>query len=382
MNKIVLIFLLSFVSSTFAGATCTNALMSAYGFPTLSDPTTALTVTGLNHCTDLQSSGSTCCTADLINTFQTKADDLITNLSAIAAERDIFLINTRNSVMNSLQAQLIQLQNVSTLAATAITSFTSNASLSGGDSEETTLTIAAQLEALDAIIDIATDLTSNFSTLQSDFDTYQSERASCIEYVVKIQAAAWCLGCTPGASANLNGDDLDVSSSGITGLSGACFDFFSLSSTQNGVLSVHYLSSSFSAMITALDQIVAGDVEAGLTALGTASASSSSSADATSSELPPTFPDGCDETDCDWIVSTLLKGGVIDQTQLVAGGEIDTDGSRLLQERTLSTAWTPSTTEAGITVTFPTNPGNVKNGGEIYKSMISCLVIMLVGLFI
>jgi len=82
MNKAILIILSLTVCSVF-GQTCVgNPLTTAFGISPLANPTSGSTHT---YCKTLKE-GTSCCTDEVVNGFQAKANELIANLTATLQE--------------------------------------------------------------------------------------------------------------------------------------------------------------------------------------------------------------------------------------------------------------------------------------------------------
>jgi len=397
--KAILSFLffatISYVSSTICG---TNPLLRAFDITVGSNE--AKVVQGLNYCKSLKDK-EVCCSAETINGFQARSDALIKRLTAAVAKRDVSLIDIRKNTLPSLDGKLRAMKQASLTAITAIGQSMSNiggTTGEGGSSNGGGLVDAMNIMLL-AIIqgygEMATILTDNLGTLQSNFTDYQEHRASCVVNIVKIQAAAWCLACDPNwieQGIDVKGA-LTFSTELTQDLTDSCYDYFAGAASQSMIFGINMISSSLSAMTNAMNKIAKKD-PAGSTELFTAIASSAINGAVDASQIPIDFPKDCNRDKCNWISASLFNNGKLDEDSLSRGGALDEsdddtgnggntgiDGRRLTgseNKRVLSQdGWNPDPDEAGVTVTFEKNPGNVDNSAFIYKSIMGGLLVLL-----
>jgi len=386
MNKIFIV-LFAISITTVVSQSCSNFLASDFGIQTLNSTTNE--TTGLYYCKSLNNSDS-CCHATTINGFQQKADDMIARLTSLVSKRDIFLIQKRNEVWK-LRGTLNRLKVASDNALLAITTQGGlSFNISGGSGGSGFLGSGNGGQAFAVMIvaavfsEMAGQITENMTSLQSNFTLYQQKRSECVIELVKTQAAAWCLACDPLAgSKGLSGGLLSLGYELQERIIGSCGEFIVLAAEQSIFLSLYYMSAALNGMANALERIGNGDLDGGVEGFFLAMTASSSLAPPSLDEQKVVeLPSYCTKSQCSWIFEKLFYNGKINETLLAAGGELSSDTSgtgdmftRLLRERDdeedvedvivgrklQSGGWNPDVDEAGVNITFSTNPGKVNN---------------------
>jgi len=384
------------VSSTVCGS---NPLLSV--FEITASFNEAQIVPGINYCKSLQNK-ETCCSADTINGFQAKADALIKRLTSAVAKRDQSLIDIRKNVIPNLNGKLESMKEASNRAVSKLQASLGDMKGSSNSTDLGTVIMNALVMGMvQAYGEMARVLTDNLSAMRNNFTDFQKYRTACVIDIVKIQAAAWCLACDPEfTSKGVTYEGIEFSTNLKQTLTDSCFNYFSGSAMQSMIFSINLIGSSLSSITSAMNKIARGDPNGStefMTAIMTSSVSQSSMDE---SRVPISFPEDCDADECEWIAATLFKGGKLDESSLSMGGEVGDSssssssgsssgsgfnfgGGRRLAEarpkRVLTEgSWDPDTDEAGVSVTFEDNPGNVDNSSAgLFKGIIGGLVVLL-----
>jgi len=397
--KVILAFLLVALISNVTSLACgTNPLLRA--FDIVAPSQTPKIAEGIKFCKSLQGKDS-CCSAETINGFQDRSDALIKRLTSAVAKRDVALIDIRKNTLPSLDGKLRAMKQASMNAIIALGQSMGNNAGVGGTSGEGGLEDVFGNIMILAIIQgygqMATILTDSLGTLQSNFTDYQAHRAACVVNIVKIQAAAWCLACEPNwAEQGLDVKGALTFSTELTQtLTDSCYNYFAGAASQSMIFGINMISSSLSAMTSAMNKVARNDPK-GSVELMTAMASSAISGSIDSSKIPIDFPEDCDRDACSWIAQSLFENGKLHEDSLTMGGSLDSDdssnsgsgtgsdtgsgsgtgtdnGKRML----VQDGWNPDPDEAGVTVTFEKNPGNVNNSASLYKSIMGGLLVLL-----
>jgi len=381
LQKSLLALLILTIASSVSSTTCgSNPLLDIYGITAaFSD---AQVVSGINYCKSLQGK-ETCCDADTINGFQDKADDLLKKLSSAVGKRDQSLIKIRKDVLPSLSGKLSSLEDASAKAAAKIQKIMA----AGGSGDATTDMMNALVLAMAMVYEqMAKQLTDSLSAIKDDFTDYQKARSTCVVDIVKIQAAAWCLACSPEyTTEGVSASGIEFSDNLIQTLTDSCTAYFTGAVTQSVIFSVDLMASYLSSITSAFKDVANGDEDGATNFMTALTKMAASQAELSSASMPVELPSGCTADECDWIATTMFKGGVLDETSLTLGGTEKSSGlgNRRLEEvkvnnRMLTNSWDPDTDEAGVTVTFSDNPGGVDNSsGALFKGMIGGLIILL-----
>jgi len=377
---LLILTITSSVSSTSCG---TNPLLDVYGITAAF--TDAQVVSGLTYCKSLQGK-ETCCDADTINGFQSKADELIKSLTSAVAKRDKALLSIRKDTLPSLSGKLASLKEASSKAVAKLEETLANG---GSGDMGTDLMNAIVMAMAMAYGEMAKMLTDNLSSVKSGLPDYQKARTACVIDIVKIQAAAWCLACDPEfTTKGVSLSGIEFSSNLKQTLTDSCFAYFTAAATQSMLFSMNVLSSQMSAITAALNKVAKGNANGAnefMTAFMTVSITEAS---LDASAIPVGFPDDCDEDECEWIPDTLFKGGELDEASLTLGGAVESNsgesGGLVVNgaNRILTAgSWDPDADEAGVTVAFEDNPGNVDNNSDnsagLFKNVVGGLVVLL-----
>jgi len=254
-------------------------------------------------------------------------------------------------------------------------------------------------------------LTDQLPLLKTNFNTYQTSRATCIVEMVKLQAAAWCLSCDPEYS--LKGVDssgyIQFSTELQQRLNSACYQYLSSSNDQNVLLLVNTLSSRLEAFSNSLDQISNNDLS-GFTNLHTALDELYNPSPLATSQQPASLPSTCTSINCEFIWTSIFSQGKINENILAAGGQLSSQQNgvsvasflvsgnrslrkdsesivrRKLSRRNLnSIGWNPDSDEAGIEIKFEIDPANVgnenkasPNSGTLLNGLLSVIGIAII----
>ena len=391
------------ITSQISAQDCDNPLLTTYNFTALSSPED--TTDDFKYCKSLT---QTCCSADTVNGFKEKANDLIARLTESVAKRDIFLVDIRTKVIPKLQNKFQSLKNHAEKAIKTLNKKNNKGEKKThekGDTSDTTET-TDNTEAI-AMIQKFGDMKDQLGNLvpkaKSEFAHFQQLRAKCIVKLVKIQAAAWCLACDPDySSKGITAGSLELSHGLKQSLISSCLKYFTHSEKQNRLLSFSYLSDSLDTLITGLKSIANGTQEDTGDFESAAIDSEFNSMNVTEeTQKPVYFPANCTEDSCDWIELALFVAGEIKEDLLAAGGsfyeedegsddeeedddeetEDDEETRRLLRGRMLQSGWNPDVNEAGIDVQMQINPGGVDNSSAwrqgAFVSGLLCLLITL-----
>jgi len=383
LQKSLLALLILTIASSVSSTTCgSNPLLDAYGITAAFS--NAQIVPGISYCKSLQGK-ETCCDADAINGFQDKADDLLKKLSSAVGNRDQSLIKIRKDVLPSLTGKLASLKDAANKAAAKIQEITA----AGGSGDmETDIMNAIVLAMAMVYSEMAKQLTDSLSVLRDDFTDYQKARSTCVVDIVKIQAAAWCLACDPEyTSKGVSVSGIEFPDNLVQTLTDSCTSYFTGAVTQSMIFSIGLMSDYLSGITAAFKKVANGNANGAQDFMTALTEMAVSQASLASDSMPVELPSGCTEDECDWIATTMFKGGELDVTSLTLGGSEKSSGlgTRRLEEelktqkgRMLTNSWDPDTDEAGVTVTFSTNPGGVDNSSGVgYKSVIGGLVVLL-----
>ncbi len=387
LQKPLLALLLLTIASSVSSTTCgSNPLLAISGITaSFSD---AQVVSGLNYCKSLQNK-ETCCDAATINNFQAKTDNLLSELKADVSKRDQSLIRIRTHVLPSLSSELNTLKDLANKVATNL-----QAHLDAGGSGNYTsdLKTSFAISLASGLAETARSLTDDISTLKSNFPLYQNARSACVIEMVKTQAAAWCLACDPEyTSKGVSGSGIALSDTLVQTLTGTCYAYLTDSSSQSAVFSLNLMKNYLQNFTDVFTNVVTYDSSAPieqLTAwvLDAFLRMEDSVYSPDNASLPIQFPSDCESSGCNWIATTLFKGGQLSETILALGGAVQTESveSRLqeirVNGRMLGTSWSPDSDEAGVSVTFEDNPGNVdnnSNSGVLFKGVMGGLVVLL-----
>jgi len=364
------------------GQACSTYLSTGQEISTLQS---SIQSTGLNYCKSLKTA-NTCCAADVINGFADKAKALLARLTTSVSNRDKFIIQARKSAF-ALRSALARIQAATPKASENLQNYNpvsdSNSGTSGSMDASFLLVIATGFG------EVASSLSGNLTELVGGFDSFQEKRKECVEQLVNLQTAAWCLACDPNSSnQGLGAETLTLNSALSEKLVTSCAPFIVLSAGQNAFIAIHLMSGLLNGMAGAMEKMAANDIEGGLNdfvmALFSMISSGAVSEPSSVDQKASTLPNGCTETSCSWITESLFKHGQINETLLAAGGVIEESDStsggisfgRLLigkrhheddevvvkiAERKLQGGWNPADDESGIEISFEANPGGVVN---------------------
>jgi uncharacterized membrane protein YgcG len=404
LQKSLLALLILTIASTVSSTVCgSNPLLNTFDITAAFNE--AKIVPGIIYCKSLQNK-ETCCSADTINGFQAKADTLIKRLTSAVGKRDQSLVDIRKNVIPNLNGKLQSMKQASTRAVAKLQASLGDTKTGESPDLGSVMMNALVMGMVQAYGEMATMLTENLSTMRNNFTDFQKDRTACVVDIVKIQAAAWCLACDPEfTSKGVSYEGIEFSTNLKQTLTDSCFNYFSGSAMQSMIFSINLIGSSLSGITSAMNKIARGDPNGAtefMTAIMTSSVSSSSMDE---SSIPISFPGDCDADECEWIASTLFKGGKLDESSLSMGGSVgesssgsssgsssssgsgsfgfDFGGKRRLAEarpkRILTEGeWDPDTDEAGVSVTFEDNPGNVDNSSAmLFKSILGGLIVLL-----
>jgi len=375
------LLILSFIilQITLIKSACDNTLATVFGIPVLAS---AETISDLKYCKSLQSSSS-CCSAEVIETFQSIANSYVEGLTEQIIARDKFLINTRDLILPTLQNKLSQLKVISKEAVGVLDA------VSTFDTSDIS-------DFANALYLLSKELTIDLSKLSANFTVYQQARTNCITTMVQTQIAALCLACDPNWSTKglSSTGTLTLSTTLKSRLLDSCYDFLSFADSQNDIIGMNYMSSYLDQLITALKKIVNKDLTGYPDIVYLMLNMQLSPLNPTSNaQIPAGMPDDCDSTQCDWLYTSLFLDGQLDDALLVAGGQMDqtveTGNRRILKNsgfdfgRSLgSNTWDPDSDEAGVTVKIENDPGDFANSSPRILNSSFGYFLFLILLFI
>jgi len=325
---------------------CNNPLLDLYGLTGYSSPT-SISSSSLNYCSNIKSSKSTCCSADTINDFQSKINDLKESLSEKASKRDKYIWETQHKLLSNLKTAAVQFSEAADQALPLLVKINSGS-----------------VTRLKQMITIAKTVRDNSADLINSFSTYQRSRTKCIEELVFIHASLWCLACDPDyANKGVDsGPSISFDPSVSTNVVSSCYDYIANSADQSVFLQFRTLYTLFEDLTVVLNLIANGQIYLNLNfALPTGSTEEYTQ--------PNLLPDLCTSSSaCTWAFENLLTVEGVDETHLgYGGGPLGTifglSSSRRLQEkkRTLigGTYWNPYQNKPLTDSSFSDNPANL-----------------------
>jgi len=376
MNKIIFAVLSLIIASAIA-QDCNNQLTASFNFGTGS----LQNGNGLSYCQSLKA-GQTCCDNSVIGTFQSKADQMIQELTSTVSARDQFLIKSRNAVYKLKPL----LERLGTATVAALTSLLTIDPSGVGLTQDDMAAIMTVANVAQMFSTLSAYLITDVSQFQTNFTEYQKGRSTCIVELVKTQAAVWCLACDPNyATKGVSGTSITLSQTVQDRIFNACIDYISLSAMQNSVITLNFLMTDLSKMVNALESIANGNNN-GLAELLSLNGSKPTNGPANNNETPVEEPNGCNESGCDWLFTSLFANGKINQDLLAIGGEFNSmfsSNRRILRNGEESTLrnnrvlqYNPGSDEAGVTVEFEENPGKVNNEdlSALRNGIIACVL--------
>ena len=372
MNKIIIV-LLSLVVTTVIGQSCSdNVLRGQFDLTFLNGPTA---ISGLNYCKSLKNSDS-CCSADIINTFQDRTDELLERLTKAVIARDQYLIQAREELSDNF-AKIERF----------IEAFEAAWPIYSQDIENGNVgrTVQMLLMASESLYQTSFPLFQETEAFIANFTTFQKARSTCFVELVKNQAASWCLACDPNAGDYLLGsNNLDFASEFKTRVIDACYDYLELSFSQSIIFMPRLGLPRIDNLTLWLENAAQGNeisneetlvfimeyVEPKLVEMGS------------NSTTAPGEGFVCDSRqDCDFILGELFYRGLLDEDKLIVGGKFGESRNRKVKENFLhsrakrlltsleilrtrklqggSGGWNPDSDEAGVLAEFPEDPANI-----------------------
>lgn len=396
-KRITLLLFVSLGVYTALSGDCNNPLLAKLGLTGLATPTT---VTGINFCKSLKTKQS-CCSADTINSIQTKVDEFVARIKEMVKAKDRALDDARKNTMPQLQTNMNRLKESSNTAKTKIREKQQQAgqTAEAQQTETDSLTIATNMATM------AEKLGERLPDMKTNFGTYQRERINCVVEMAKLQGAAYCLACDPDYATMVGSDaTVGLSANVCTRLRGSCFSFFNLAGDQNDILDMKRMVPMIDTLKTAMDKAGAPEtISAGMTEIISANTQGKARKARTDAEAPITKPSNCDATRCDFICNELFLKGVVQEKNVGNGGKFDptlseqsTPSARLLrgeegvevaeekvsEGRILTTSWDFESDEAGVTATFVADPAGVNSGSSLVMSVMVCISALIMTLFI
>ena len=393
MNKTIFVILALTIASVLGQSCSGNPLRAVFGFTALDSPKDG---SNLNFCKSLKAS-TTCCDDSVVNDFQKKSDQLIRKLTDRVAARDRFLIKARNSVY-SLKPTLERL----------ITAYEKALPNLGSVDSDNALAVDLLATMSEAFQQLSIYIRDDITNFQANFTQYQKSRSACVVELVKTQAAAWCLACDPNyAAKGLSNSQLSFSTDLQDRILDSCYEFFSLSATQNSVISIYYMREMVNGMANAMQMVADGNFAAATQFL-TRLADYVPPISDNNNELPVELPPSCNSNSCPWIFNELFKNSLVNEALLAAGGIIadpkETTSFDHLREgrdeelpgrnsnkesiyqnfvgRNLqsSSSWNPDSNEAEVEVSFEENPGKVDNNNlsAFRNGVIACALSLFI----
>jgi len=368
MNKIIIV-LLSLVAATVIGQSCSdNTLSDQFDFTLLNSPTT---VSGLNYCKSLKS-GDSCCSAEIVNTFQNRTDELLERLTEAVVTRDKYLIQVREELYNNRT-------NIESF----IQAFEAAWAIYSEDYENGDLNW--DVDDLLWISHILNETSYSFykdtEAFMANFTEFQKSRSTCYVEMVRSQAASWCLACDPNVEDYLDEwNDLQFGSEFQTRMVEACYDYLDLSVSQSRIIFSKFLLPGIENLTLWLENAAQGN-EISNQETNDFLYDVFYSGLSEESENPAKFPAlefVCDSPEeCDFILDDIFYQGLLDENLLIVGswygmrrilrmkensGSKRLKVSKILRSRKLqggSDGWNPDSDEAGIQAEFLVDPAFV-----------------------
>jgi len=373
-----------------------NSLLAIYKFTAESKE---ISGASLKFCKSLQA-GTSCCAASIVDKFQDDIDDVAETLTASVIKRDKAIITLRDTTIPALSKTLATLETNAAAALVVIKAAAANDREDESTVEPYTLAeaeeLATNLEAL------AEDAIDNLEAATEGFTAFQKARTLCVNQLLNLQAAAWCLACDPTANDQGVGllGAITLADDTCTRLQESCYAYITTSVAQSSLLTVGWISDIIDDLNTALDAVADSTTPETQTAALQALADAVEPAETESLDdalQPVAVPAGCTAEDkCEWICTGLFAGGVINEKVLVAGGEGTTPLVATTEVvvvapggdvRRLQNDWAPAEDEAGVVVDFQDDPAGVNSdddddtltpaGAGIIKSGFVCVIALL-----
>jgi hypothetical protein len=314
--------------------------------------------------------------AKLIPAIQQYLDNLVTTLEGLAGTRDKYIITQRGNAIKVLSS----LRRINEIAADATipTAYATYAETFAG---------------------VAGDVAKNFTAIVAGFDTYQSDRATCIDALVQSQGALMCNafieGTTTGMTKTTGSEAATFSDAFVTQLSAKCYAYIQDSATQSSVIIAALYGDGLSSLVTALEKLIDGDATAATEAfLAAWTEFAKVSMSATSAEQPVEIPTSCtSQAACiTWIDSIFTATGLLTNSKAILGGDVPTltFTSRVLKEegsqrRLASGGMSVDLSKYAFTTGFEKNPGSVDNtenaNSALRNGIVACAVAALAMLF-
>jgi len=161
---------------------CNNPLLSTFNLTGLDAPQT---VSGLVFCDNLQS-GQTCCSAETVQGFQDRLDNLTTSLQNLGGQRDVYLTELYANYSDQFQS-----------AADDLTDYSDEIDRLQRDNATIGDEVRAQYNVINRIANALDNIDDHF---KSSVREYQQRRSACFNTVLQVQSSAWCLACDPNYS--------------------------------------------------------------------------------------------------------------------------------------------------------------------------------------
>lgn len=158
---------------------CNNPLLNVFNLTGLQAPEPG---NGLPFCSNLQN-GQTCCSAETVQTFQTRLDNLTSSLQALAGDRDVYMTELFANYSNDFQS-----------VADDLTDFSEDIDILQRDDPELGNEVRYQYNGLNRIARALDNIDDHF---RSNVQEYQQRRTACFNTILQVQSSAWCLACDP-----------------------------------------------------------------------------------------------------------------------------------------------------------------------------------------
>lgn len=370
MKGFYFLLFLSLIFQSSLTQDCLNPLLDTFGFASTIDP---IIDSKLKFCKSLRND-QTCCSSDVIGTFQRKIEEFINNLEDISRDRDTYLNSVRNNFV---------WKNVDAAVSFARAAYNAIPKLQQQNYPD--------ILKISLMAYIGKAMRDSFEALQDDFPNYQKARTQCFTELALIKAASWCLACDPNYvhkgvySFGLINPSEDL----CTRISDACYDYIQKGTQQSMILQFQLLLPVFQELTPLLVRISKGETGIDLNLV-------SPTMPINTYAQPTIMPMGCESKDnCPWACNALFAAGNIEESMLGNGGgetgnALTTSvGARRLQEKTLGIliernldgvympSWKPDKNDAEVEVTIEDNPAQLSGKMMKISSAVFILALLL-----
>jgi len=333
---------------------CENPLLDLYSLTEYTSPT-SIDSSSIKYCLNIKTSQSTCCSADLINTFQARINKIKSRLLEKVIERDEYIWETQHQYLSQFQTIASQFSEAADQALPLLMKINSNS-----------------VTTLRQLITISKTVRDKSSSIINSFSDYQESRSKCIEELLPIHASLWCLACDPDyANRGVDsGPSISFDPTVSTKVASACYNYIINGVSQSALLQFRILLSLFEDLTVVLNLIANGQIYLNLNF-------DFSTAYTDDYTLPNLLPNLCTSgSNCAWALETLLTINGVDEDLLgYGGGPLGTifglsSTRRLEASRNLigGTYWNPYDKKSLVDGSFSHNPAHLGSFSILAKN--------------